>query len=774
MEIIRKRINLEPYRSRHGSLIPYVLIGEDINQPKMQLDGINIDTSRFPQSGNWGMFPYDIDIRKCQRFISFNGQSVDPSTLRKFFTDDRVPFSVLSDMYKEIGELAKKIVYYQGILKNGKLVWAKHYPTLFEILSINVAHTLPEVPKRGSKIGITDDLRYENDEFANLYLFLLKAMGIFVIKDIYINDKNGVPETLYYTGIANYLQTMERFKDSEVCCKEREYEFLGGDLFYFHLKIREREVEDEILYWFRAIYRDTSYELSSPFMYLPVALNCEDNIIGMYTLLPDTEEESNDFNGRIVETVSQSHLKSLRRSKVSYCTEHVDGEEIFVEMPVILDEDIIGDNNEVETYKLALPYKIGYVNNLTQGENNTYFGDMIYKMDFIKKYSYTEKETFEWKAFYRVTDEGEVTIEHENGYLDIHDFLRKQGLNEKYATEYNGKESGTQHEEFDVWDNPIKANKERLYEFSQKTTLIDEETNEITTNENGETKTETICVKTFSTTLYDFKGSEGYVNIFYVIGGKLQSRNNVFLYEDINNTNERMYEFKDFVKNPMIISSWSVEQYLFMKNEFSKEENYPENGKIKFKGDFSTDIASYGVETHDETWVFKVNSSTDNLSYGDYVIINPNKNIFYFTPTLIGGEQFTGTRFFEQKTWKQFDYTNQDQYSIKMLHHNHSNEVNILKETDIVTNAKHTEIIDITENETEIPCLFYSNDTENLENNSIIALEENFGKVDTMIENSSDILFDRGYVTSFELHYKLGEINTMEDMENYGNNFFRL
>ena len=69
--------------------------------------------------------------------------------------------------------------------------------------------------------------------------------------------------------------------------------------------------------------------------------------------------------------------------------------------------------------------------------------------------------------------------------------------------------------------------------------------------------------------------------------------------------------------------------------------------------------------------------------------------------------------------------------------------------------------------------VFSSNDiSSEMENRNILMMDYEFGKIDFSVENSSDILIDRGFVSAFEMHYKLGEINTMEDMENYGNNFF--
>ena len=37
-----------------------------------------------------------------------------------------------------------------------------------------------------------------------------------------------------------------------------------------------------------------------------------------------------------------------------------------------------------------------------------------------------------------------------------------------------------------------------------------------------------------------------------------------------------------------------------------------------------------------------------------------------------------------------------------------------------------------------------------------------------------NVTIDRGGVSAFEKHYKLSECNTMQDLVNYGNNFFNI
>ena len=57
---------------------------------------------------------------------------------------------------------------------------------------------------------------------------------------------------------------------------------------------------------------------------------------------------------------------------------------------------------------------------------------------------------------------------------------------------------------------------------------------------------------------------------------------------------------------------------------------------------------------------------------------------------------------------------------------------------------------------------------------NVIMVDYNFGRSEGIVENVEDVIVDRGYISAFELHYKLGEINTFEDLLNYGNNSFGL
>lgn len=655
MELIRKCISLNPHISRHGSLIPY-LAGESSPQGDIIMDDYSIDISSYSESGNWGAFPYDINIDKCKTFVTNSGRVVKPTDLKKFFDDNRLSFDVLSTTYYNIRNRFNEIRYFKRILKNGELKWVGFLPSFYEKLDIKTTTSLPETADEHDRIGVYENYLFEEYDFVNLYEFLLKAMGIFVVNDIYVKQDNGVPETMYYTGIKGYLLSMESFKDSNICCKTKEYEFLGGDVFYSYLKKKQNEIDKEIYYWYNAIYRDDAYNVIPPFITIPVALNCDCHTVGMYTSVPNTDEGEMPSDGEIVEINTSSPLKYLRRSKISYCTEIKNGVEVAVEMPVILDEKILDENNVVQEYELTQPYQVGYVKNLSKGDGGYYYGDIIYRMDFIPNND----------------------------------------------------------------------------------------------------------------------GSEGIVNIYYVLGGKLKDDNGILEYSDVRGINEPMPDFNEFVRNPELIKFWSVEKYLYIKNEFSKKENYSESSDIKFKGEYLNSVPVRTEDNKNEIWVYEVYQGDNNLTKGDYVITFSEKDRFYFTKSILSETYFSGIRLFEQKKWKMFNYRD-SKYSINVLLNNYSIPKDIFEIDGLVSNATNVKIIDYGEMNSMVPCLFYSHGSSGLEGNcSMVALEQDFGKIETIIENSNDVVVDRGYVTSFELCYKLGEINTMEDMENYGNNFFGL
>lgn len=760
MEIIKKRLSLEPHISRHGSLIPYIMVNGETND--LVMDDFSIDTTTFSKNGNWGKIPYDIDIRRCDEFNSFNGIGrIIPSILTKFLGEKQLSFSVLAYKFQELREILNAMPFYSLIEKEGIKKWVPINLSFCEKLKKKTINILPSPNEANeTEYGVYNKGNYNSYDISKLFQFLLKAMGMFIVDSNYIKQNNGVPEVMYYTGISSYLETMKMFKNSKQCCNIKEYEFMGGDLFYHYLTYKQSEIPNEIEYWHKALFRDDLRKITHPFVSIPVALNSEYNNIGLYTTVSNTEETDALINtaNYIVETETLSPLKYLRRSNITYASIDKNDKIETVEFPMILDESQWDEDGNAIEYELTQPYKVGFVKNMTKGEMGYYYGDMIYRMDFIKEYHYTSTKYTEITTY---DANGEIISG--NGYQSIEDYLEGEGIDERYKTEYNDKKQGSSSDEFDVWDNPDKAKENGLNEFSNKT-IVGSKDPLYDYNEDGD-EIITGYTQTFTTTLYDFKESNGVVNIYYVIGGKFDFINGRYVYVDAPEVPEDMPNFHDFVKNPKSISSWTVDMYLYMKNELSRQELY-DNINICFKGNYNGVIPQREEEEENQTWVFKTND-------GNYIIDNgDNQSIFEFSLKVVPNKKFNGIRFFEQKKWKQHSFKN-DVYSINMLLDNYPTPMNILALDGIVKNTTNAELVDFSDNVELIKGVYYVCEScDDLSTKSLIALEQDFGKVDMIVENSFDILFDRGNVTSFELHYKLGEINTMEDMENYGNNFF--
>jgi hypothetical protein len=98
-------------------------------------------------------------------------------------------------------------------------------------------------------------------------------------------------------------------------------------------------------------------------------------------------------------------------------------------------------------------------------------------------------------------------------------------------------------------------------------------------------------------------------------------------------------------------------------------------------------------------------------------------------------------------------------------------EVNAFKDSEMIEGINSVKVYEIDDN-VEVTSEFWIYNNEEMMNNRIIMEDYNFGKIETLVENAAEVSIDRGYVSAFELLYKMGEINTMDDIVNYSNNIF--
>jgi hypothetical protein len=128
-----------------------------------------------------------------------------------------------------------------------------------------------------------------------------------------------------------------------------------------------------------------------------------------------------------------------------------------------------------------------------------------------------------------------------------------------------------------------------------------------------------------------------------------------------------------------------------------------------------------------------------------------------------------GTKYVEKVPYKIYDYTEYDDLSYPMI--KNGIEVNAFKDPEMIEGINGVKVYEINDS-ADVISEFYVYNDEEMTDNRIIMEEYNFGKIETLIENAAEVSIDRGYVSAFELLYKMGEINTMDDIVNYSNNIF--
>lgn len=365
MEIIKRQISLEDFKSHQHSFIPFIGI---------KYDGMG--NPIFPTHGNWGEIPYDIDICCCR----------DYEKLKTYFgyeEDDieaRVSFSELVKKYRILKNVIDNAVYYERISKGGEKIVSVFYPNLSEKYHINII--LPDEDTDSNVFGVFNDTTFIDNGGLLMLNFILRAFGMFIVDWKYVGN-NYVPEIMYYTEIQDYLNKLRILQKGEGCCAVEEFEMYGGNDFLNYLGGKLHEIKTEVDYWAKSLYLING-EPVSPEMSLTLSLKSDFYNIGIYTV---TEVEGKTITGEgwvedgEYNIMEYSKLKYLRHSKVSFC-ERIDENGHVInyneELPFILIEKSSGEGFVAET-----PYKVGCPKNISteieDGEVVNY-GDMIYRI----------------------------------------------------------------------------------------------------------------------------------------------------------------------------------------------------------------------------------------------------------------------------------------------------------------------------------------------------------------------------------------------------------
>ena len=99
-------------------------------------------------------------------------------------------------------------------------------------------------------------------------------------------------------------------------------------------------------------------------------------------------------------------------------------------------------------------------------------------------------------------------------------------------------------------------------------------------------------------------------------------------------------------------------------------------------------------------------------------------------------------------------------------------EKNILGTELYIDNIRNALIIGDSNGEAEIMTIIHH--PEGIRNDKVIMMDEDFGTITYKMDDNINVNVDRGIASEFELIFKLGEINTYDDMAHYQNNIFGL
>ena len=220
----------------------------------------------------------------------------------------------------------------------------------------------------------------------------------------------------------------------------------------------------------------------------------------------------------------------------------------------------------------------------------------------------------------------------------------------------------------------------------------------------------------------------------------------------------------------------NVEVYLRLKYLINDIENYPST--VEYGGEITSPILVSSI--NDKLTTYKVavpfEYNSVKCEIGDFIIVDNSGKTKVFNTSVFKDNDvanWDGVIYYEVLPFTPYSL-NDIRYTINMLVNGFVKEVNILSSKYITNENFPLALVDIKEDNENVYGVFLKNSEQKIESCPVIMKPYDFGRVEFVVENASDVVIDRGFVSTFELHYKLGEINSLEDMENYQNNTFLL
>lgn len=243
------------------------------------------------------------------------------------------------------------------------------------------------------------------------------------------------PYFIYRTEVPDILEFMEDIKSkTDNCCEKKRYEDYGGDAFLIYLKdiakskLTKKESESIPTIDIPILLTSKLLDLGQYRTY-----NVDVSYEGDYSI--NTNDTTSSMTYEIVKTKGESKLKTLRKRKLSL-------DDNGKELPGILVKTLIknsdGNNDEGNKeqkyiYTLELPYEVNYIKNIQPFTNNVLKGDLITDI----------KETCDFIEISEESYEEIKNILEEYGYEDkidttiptIKDKEYKKGVDENHIEE---------------------------------------------------------------------------------------------------------------------------------------------------------------------------------------------------------------------------------------------------------------------------------------------------------------------------------------------------
>lgn len=364
MEIIRKKICLEPFKSRIPSLIDTVTI-----------NGVDKNTT----DGSWGEVPKPITI--------FGVEFKYGTLMNVYYSALKVVMNAKVKEYDQKGNKWIDLDYdWRDILtdESRPVSFVTDFPT-FNVLDkqlISLVSAEDEYAYDGG-ISLYFDEYIKGCEFINE---VHKLIG----KEVTPSKFTGmyVPYFFYLTDVPDIIAFMEDLKTraDKICCERKRYAEYGGDEFLAYLKDLNvptvqplsGDVTIDIPLLLTSTLLDLgvykSYDVDEVFIddtYESVTTQVGDWDVDLgekyceycgFSLTDDKHDHSK-CHPSINITKGESKFKTLRKRKRSF-------DDFGAELPGIHIKDNL---------KLEMPYQVGYIKNI-QTEGNNFYGDLIVSM----------------------------------------------------------------------------------------------------------------------------------------------------------------------------------------------------------------------------------------------------------------------------------------------------------------------------------------------------------------------------------------------------------